>query len=166
MRDIIIPIFAFCLMSSVAASQEKLDTRNHTLKNIRGCEVVIERLNEASAAIGLTEQQLKLDVEQRLRAAGIEIGRQYSPMLAVTVTGLLDRSRTGVVFGYSAYVDVEFWQRVTIEANGFKDFAVTWKRGSIIGDQNNAAGKDQIRSAVRNLVDRFISAILAANQQL
>ncbi|HTY60852.1 MAG TPA: hypothetical protein VMG30_01210 [Acidobacteriota bacterium] len=165
MRIFALPALVFCLISSTARSDEKLDTRNHTLKNIRGCEVVIERLNDASAALGLTEQQLKADVEQKLRAAGMEVDSKYSPMLAVTVTVLLDKSKTGVVFGYSAYVQVEFWQSVTIEANGLKDFAVTWKRGLIIGDQNNSLGKEQIRSTVRNLIDRFIKACLEANSQ-
>lgn len=166
MRNIILPILAYCLISSTAGSEEKLDSRNHTLKNIHGCEVVIRRLNESSAALKLTEQQLKADVEQKLRSAGIGVDRKYSPMLAVTVTVLLDKSRTGVVFGYSAYVDIEFWQPVTIEANGLKDFAVTWRRGLMVGGQNNAAGKEQIRSTVQNLVDRFVQARLAANPRI
>jgi hypothetical protein len=163
MRNIIVPLLVFCLIASAAGSQEKLDTRNHTLKNIRGCEVVIERLNDASMALGLTEQQLRADVEQMLGAANIGVSPKYSPMLAVTVTIRLDKSRTGIVFGYSAYVELEFWQSVTIEANGLKDFAVTWKRGLIVGDRNNAEGKEQIRSAVRNLVDRFIKGCQEAN---
>lgn len=166
MRNAAVSLLVFYLISSAANPQEKLDERNRTLKNIRGCEVVVERLNESSTALGLTEQQLKADVEQRLRAAGIDDDRKYSPILAITVTILLDKSRTGVVFGYSAYVELDFWQSVTIEANGLRDFAVTWKRGLIVGGQDNASARQQIRSTVRNLADRFIQAHRTANMQL
>lgn len=146
----------------------RLDYEREYLRGIGGVNVTIEKLNEGALEVGLTEEQLQTDVELRLRQSGIRVLTEKErltapggPFLYVNVNG--HKAESGLhAFGIS----VALYQRVILERNGMKGGHVeTWQRAAI-GTRGHADGDSDaafVRENVKDKVDEFLNAYLAAN---
>jgi hypothetical protein len=110
--------------------------------------------------LGLTDQAIQTDVEQKLRQGGVRVvtpeeahrlpGR---PHLYVNVN-LTDNGR-------AASIDLELDQDVRLERNGQTVPSVaTWVDDALIAP--NTTGQ-HIRDVIKNLVDHFLNAWLSFN---
>jgi hypothetical protein len=107
------------------------------------------------------------DVELRLRQAGITVlpggtvlpGESPSPWLYVRVGFVA----SGTVYAYA--VEVELHQPVTLvrdrEITAYG--ATTWRVGPLVGLAGRDGIAERVRRVLRDMVDEFVNAYLAAN---
>jgi hypothetical protein len=153
-----------CLVTSNALADTK-ELERETLKGLQGVGVVVEDPGFYASSAGLTISMLRTDVEPRLRQAGIAVLSEAErdstpgwPYLYVAVTvGPLPSRLSGHVYS----VEVQLHQQVTlVRVPTVKTRAVTWNTSSIgVADSPS----ETIRRSVRDAVDKFIHAYLAAN---
>ena len=144
-----------------------LDFDRETLRGLTGVLVAVQALDEQKEQAGLTKEQIKTDVEQRLRKAGIRVLRPEewekapgSPSLYVTIH-LLKQGADPI---YALSLRIELKQAVLLARNPeVKNFAATWSTGT-----EGFIGRDklqEIRSSIAYDVDRFVNAYLAVNSE-
>jgi hypothetical protein len=134
-----------------------------TLKGAPPLTVVVSIVDlDPELSEGLTQVQIRMDVEERLRQGGIRVDTA-APVLSTAPVLLsvdLDAFRAGI--GYAFNSRVEFVQNVTILRTGQSTaWAPTWSVSSMgvsVGGFSNG-----VRYSVRALVDRFINAFLSVN---
>jgi hypothetical protein len=127
-----------------------------TLKGIKMVAVQVEALRPEVEGDGLTQAQIKADVEQRLREAGIQVNDGATATLIVNVNAVLVGQGAPV---YAVSAQVEFEQDVVVR--GLDATARTWSIGGIA-----AVGKanlPMVRDFVRGKVDKFIDAYRSVN---
>jgi Putative peptidoglycan binding domain len=136
-----------------------------TLRGLPGIEVVIEQLTSEVEQAGLTVQQLRTDVELRLRQAGIPLLSKEerfrvpgAPYLYVRVTAML-HSPSLRLFAYPSGVALN--QRVYLEHDTSRLFAPTWYVETI--GTVGATNIHYLRALTRDQVDQFINAYLSVN---
>jgi hypothetical protein len=154
MKHLVIAVL-ICLGTIVPAAAQHVEER--ALRGITKLDVVIEDLPPPIESI-ISAEQLKTDVEQRLKQNGlrIESGR-YIPYILVSLTALKHRSLSLFVYN----VDVSFQQEGLI-MNGTQLPVTTWHRGTI-GYAGMNEFRDEARSAIRDLVDKFLNDYLSVN---
>ncbi|MBZ5727440.1 MAG: hypothetical protein LAP87_20885 [Acidobacteriia bacterium] len=135
------------------------DNGTPTLRGIKAMSVVVENINPDAVRDGLTADQLKTDVELRLRRVGIKVSESAVPYLYVRVTvvrGAVNQSQ----YAYSCRVVFE--QPVTVKANGVLTLVPTWSTGNIalVGSQRMSR---EVRDDVGDQVDEFSNAFLSVN---
>ena len=139
-----------------------------SLEGMDGVRVLIEGIDSKVEEDGLSENQLQIDVEQRLKKADIELlthgawleapGGQY---LYVSVNALPE-PRTG---GYAYFIRVELRQDVLLARDpALKVIGATTWRQSRVGLVSAAAMPGKIRSSVGGLVDAFSGDYRTANK--
>jgi hypothetical protein len=136
------------------ATEESVERQ--TLKGIKVISVQVEALRPEVEGDGLTQAQIKTDVEQRLREAGIQVNDGASATLVVNVNAVLV-GQAAPLYAVSAQVAVE--QDVLVR--GLDATACTWSVGGIA-----AVGKanlPMVRDFVRSKVDKFIDAYFSVN---
>jgi len=162
------------LVAITVSAQDDPDVARPTLRGIKGVRVgagVAKDIEEA----GLRTDVIKTDTELKLRLAGIRVletaaefaSAPGSPWLFVAVEGVSQKG----VYGFSLSVSLS--QNVVLERDpslkpvgefrGAKFSAKTWDT-TVVGLQVGNPS-DNIRSTVKDLVDKFINAYLAANQK-
>lgn len=140
-----------------------------SLKDLPGVTVVVERFRSHAEDAGFDKQTLQTDVELKLRMAGIKVTEaDHGPWLYVNVNALHRERNKANVYGIS----LELNQRVLLASQVRSDpgksskealalskmFGITWTSGSV------GVGKfDDVRTAVKNLIDKFINDWLAVN---
>jgi len=139
-----------------------------SLRGLKGVGVVVEELTPDAKRGGLLEEQLRMDVEWRLRKAGIIVlsGANLRrapgvPYLSVSVGALQGKGRLAPLFVYSAKVELK--QGVTlVREDSLNVSAATWVLSgvSMIGSSRFRKG---VHGRVASYVDRFISDYLAVN---
>jgi hypothetical protein len=152
-----------CLVTSNALADSERE--RETLKGLQGVGVVVKDPGVYASSAGLTISMLRSDVERRLRQAGIAVLSEAErdstagwPYLQVAVTvGPLPSRLSGHLYS----VEVQFHQQVTlVRVPTVKTGAVTWNTSSFgVADSPS----ETIRRSVRDSVDVFINAHLAAN---
>ncbi len=141
-----------------------------SLRGLRGMAVIIEDFQSITKKTGLTESQLKIDVEVELRKAGILVLTRDkimttpgNPYLYVTV---YSNDRPGVVVASGLYafgIDLALRQAVDLRRNrSIGLWATTWGKGSV-GSTGISNFKKGVREAVRDHVNDFINDYLTAN---
>jgi hypothetical protein len=135
-----------------------------TLRGISGISVVVENLKEQARQGGLHEEDIRTDVELKLRLAGVKVltapestALPGSPYLYVSVTSVL--SGAGV---YGLYVEVSLNQRVLLaREQSISVTAPTWSTSYIVTiGMNNLL---EVRDDIKELVDKFLNAYLSVN---
>jgi hypothetical protein len=133
------------------------------LVGLRGVNVIVENISPKAENLGLTAEQIKTDVELRLRKAGVRVLTAKErlaipgmPYLYVNVS--IAFSRDSTLVSYAALVALREW--VTL-ANGFETDAAIWNTGMVGGCGINHIR--EIRIDVGDQVDKFINDYLAAN---
>jgi hypothetical protein len=146
------------------------ETERATLRGLQGVQVAVEDVRPEAEQFGLTRQQLQTDVELQLRQAGIPVltkeerfGIPGAPWLYINVNTFL-RPEVGLSpsTGLAAYnIKVELRQLASLTTDGSLADVITWSVG-FTGSVSNVRLAD-IRSDVRNYVDRFINAYLSVH---
>jgi predicted amidohydrolase len=103
---------------------------------------------------GLTEEQIKTDVELRLRKAGIKVVEGRWPLLAVSITTMI---RSATIF-YA--IEMGLSEIATLD-RGIRASGTIWNTGYM--GVTGTAKIREVRNAVGDQVDKFINDYLAAN---
>jgi len=154
-------IFTLVLLLLICGIQsfarDDSETRQ-TLKGIKGVNVVVEGLSPAAEGL-VTVEQLRTDVELRLRTAGLNIGPAvvYLDVEVTIAKGHEQLDRAYVFNCRSALL-----QYVAVSGNSVKALVETWSTDyvAIVGRDNVSKA---IRSTVSDQVDQFLNAYLSAN---
>src|SRR5262245_25468829 len=119
------------LASSASWALDDEDTRA-TLRGIEGVRVFVEDLGDDVEHAGLTRQQIRTDVELRLRKAGIRIlteaervGMPGTPWLSVNVIVYLSHDTRLAAFR----IDVSLQQLAFLATDGSRALVSTWSVG-------------------------------------
>jgi hypothetical protein len=134
------------------------------LVGLQGVQVVVEGPGLEVERLGLSKNQIKTDVERRLRKAGVRVLTNQeqeetpgTPQLSVKIAASTNKMG---IFAYS--ISVDLIEIVTL-FNGETAFATVWEKGEAgsVGLNNI----NQIQPRINSLVDRFINDYLAANPE-
>lgn len=133
--------------------------KKDSLKGFHGVYVVVEDLGPEMRGV-LTRQQVKANVESRLRTAGIRLleakeaaKTRGEPYLYINVAALPIGAKR-----YACRIDVEFHQLVNLTRNASRGHAITWDEGVV-----TVGGINTIRDQVDDLIFEFIYDYLATN---
>ena len=141
-------------------AQDNEDTRA-TLRGVEGVLVFVEDLGDDVEHAGLTRQQIRTDVELRLRKAGIRIlteaervGMPGAPWLSVNVIVYLHPDTRLAAFR----IDVSLQQLAFLATDGSRALVSTWSVGEtgIVGRRRLF----DLRNDVKDQVDAFVNAYL------
>ena len=139
-----------------------LTTNQKPLVGLEGVQVVVEGPGPEGERLGLSKNQIKTDVERRLRKAGIrvltnqeQVETPGTPHLYVKISASINKMG---IFDYSINVDLI---EIVTPFTGGTAFATVWETGEAgsVGLNNI----NQIQPRINSLVDRFINDYLAAN---
>lgn len=163
------PVMAFAVVglitvfSPVVSSGQDGAKERATLAGLGGVHVIVEDLHDDLKRGGLSETILRTDVELRLRSVGIRVMTEtehlavrYAAFVHVAVAGL----QAQPLAGYVATVNVSLMQHVRLERDqSIRILAATWSATELV----TGPSTEIIRRSVRDLVDGFANAYLAAN---
>ena len=142
-----------------------------SLRGLEGVEVLVEELNAELENFNLTMVQIQVDVESKLRMAGIEIlskeenekiQPRRKPYLYIQIHSYKPQSRRDVI---AFNVDIALNQKIAIPGHpDFKKksfYAPTWYKSivGVVGGEKIAF----IRDVVKDLTGKFTEAYLTAN---
>jgi hypothetical protein len=155
---------ALTILAAPTFGQAKADA----VESLRGLEsvfVIVEKLSPDVEQDGLHQDQIRTDVELRLRTAGIRVPKRAeslatpgNPYLLVNITTL----KYGRV--YAAFVEIQLHQTVALDRA--KDIVVigagTWGSAALKIDDARFVS-ERIRQSVGDKVDEFINDYLSVN---
>jgi len=133
-----------------------------TLKGLKGVFVLVEDLNEEVVKDGLTRDDIRTDVEQKLRLAAIPVFSQEESYKEPGVAILVIFANIGkqAKRSYVCYIQVSLTQDVTlVRSPDVKTIGQTWSTGGIGWGMEL---KD-IRDRIKHYVGEFINAYLSVN---
>jgi hypothetical protein len=154
--------FAFFFLSivPVALAEDKEITRL-TLRGIKEVNVVIESIEPEIESLGLTQAQLRADVEAKLREANIAISPDIErgrPAVYLYVQVIRPEKFNRLFYSVSLSV----LQNVALERDpNIKTNTDTWLARTL----GMSSGTEAIRSDIRSLLDRFIEDYRQVNQK-
>jgi hypothetical protein len=137
-----------------------------TLHGLNGVGVVIDNINPEIQHDGLDPNQIRTDVETRLRKAGIQVltGSEYRkesdlPYLGVNVSAVKSQ-KLGL---YAYHIAIEVYQLMTLNRDrNIVSFSNTWSTGST-GMVDTANFSKNVKEKIGGALDRFIEAYSAVN---
>jgi len=155
---------AFLLLSGVSHAFNENDwARQDALVGLKGVYVEVGHLEGKALRLGLNRDQIKTDVEQRLRKGGVKVLTEKErlktpgrPSLCVEVSTATDENAGICVFS----INVELKEIVKL-ARDFEDYGSIWHHGGLgwIG----IARITKITDYVGEHIDIFINEFLATN---
>ncbi|MGE5840341.1 MAG: hypothetical protein ACM34H_10425 [Deltaproteobacteria bacterium] len=163
-RRIVVLVTAFavvflCIMP-LAFAEDKEITRT-TLRGIKEVNVVIESIEPEIEKLGLTQAQVRADVEGKLRGANIPVAEQIErgrPAVYLYVQVMRPEKVDRLFYSIS----LSLLQNVVLERDPkVKTNTDTWQV-RVLG---MSSGTDAIRSEIRSLMDQFIEDFRKANQK-
>jgi hypothetical protein len=152
-------------ISLATIAPQSTSAERESLAGFSSMDVVIEGLGDEALATGLSTDQLKTDVELKLRLAGIKVkvtSEQLPSFLYVRITYLRGLTTQGRPLGFDCMVEVQFKQFATLLLNNKLMMVPTWYVGSLINGPEDTA-QSRIRQLVRDKVDQFINDYLSVN---
>jgi len=137
-----------------------------TLRGLQGVGVLVEKLPAEVEKEGLNRLQLQLEVESKLRMAGIKVLTREEvfrtpgePHLYINVNVNVAKTESDI---YPYSIDMLLIQQVSLLRDpNLTTFAVTWSKGG--GGSIGKTILSQLQEYVREMVDIFIKAYLAEN---
>jgi hypothetical protein len=160
---IILSFFLF-LESSILAINGL--SNRATLRGLKGIGVLVEKLPLEVEQEGLKRDQLQMEVESKLRTAGIKVltkeeasGASGEPYLYININVNIAKTESDT---YPYSIDLLFIQKVSLLRDPkLTSYAVTWSTGGV-----GSIGKpilSQLRESVEAMVDVFVNAYLMEN---
>ena len=148
------------LLAAGAARAGDSEVNRLSLKGIPAIRVLVEMREPEEDWKGLTRAQVRAEVEERLRRAGIPVTIQRgTPYLYVNVEAVKDTALR--VYGY--IIDVELRQAARVVRNpDIVVFADTWSIHSI-GTVGEADLAHHLRVKLSTHLDLFVDAYVAMN---
>lgn len=178
MRKMLLAIICLTFALPVTAQNSLFEKQKATLRGLTGVYVLVEKINDSVKDYGITENQIRTDVELRLRKAGIRVLSQSEsfntpgePYLYIKI-GIVNIQTSGdnFRFGYAYDITVSLEQDVLLERKIMADkntpvqipiSAATWERGTL--GVLPKADVRSIRDDVNDYIDQFINDFLAVN---
>jgi hypothetical protein len=131
-------------------------SRPSPLKGLQAFHVVVERLAPKIEEAGLTQAQLQSDVQSRLEEAGVPLSKE-APVLLYANVAVVCRE---LVCAYNVNLEVQQPVHPVLHPEAGPLLATTWNTGTTgLTDRRLRS----IRDRVREQVDQFVKAYLAAN---
>ena len=159
----IMAMVALLVLLLLPGVSHALTDDQEALVGLKGVEVVIEKIKPAAERLGLTRDQIKTDVELRLRKAGVRVLTEKErlempgvPFLYVNVGIAFNADSTLVAYSIRA----ELNELVTLD-RGFRTRGAIWDTSRVGGVGTGRIS--ELREDVGDQVDRFINDYLAAN---
>ena len=151
----LVPFLLACTIPSFAGDDQ---ASRQTLKGIKSVNVVIGDLGPDAEGL-VTVDQLRTDVELRIRTAGLTVG-PAAVYLQVEVT--IVKGVEQLTGAYDFNCESAIFQDVVVSGNSVKALAETWSTAyvAIVGRDNLSKG---IRSDVNDQIDKFLNAYLSVN---
>ena len=160
---IILSFFLF-LESSILAINGL--SNRATLRGLKGVGVLVEKLPLEVEQEGLKRDQLQMEVESKLRTAGIKVltkeeasGASGEPYLYININVNIAKTEADI---YPYSIDLLLIQKVSLLRDPkLTSYAITWSTGGV-----GSIGKpilSQLRESVEAMVDVFVNAYLAEN---
>lgn len=163
---LVVIVLVLALESTIFAINGKSNLA--TLRGLSGVGVLVEKLPTEVEQEGLTKNQLQIEIESKLRAAGIRVLTKEEslrtlgePYLYININVNTAKTESDI---YPYTIDVMLIQKVSLLRNPEQTtYAVTWSTGGIgsIGKQTLS----QLHGSIGEVVDVFIKAYLTANQK-
>jgi hypothetical protein len=152
-KEIAVALTVLLLLPGVSHA---LTEPQKALVGLKGVYVVVGDMEPEAARLGLTEAQIKTDVELRLRKAGIRVLTEGWPHLTVNLTILIGSP-------HSSYNTVlSLFEPVTLD-RGIRAYGSIWNTGYLGQFMTQEDMKSKIREPLGDRVDNFINDYLAAN---
>ena len=145
------------------------DDSRQTLAGLTGVYVVVSEIEDDAQRVGLSQTQLRTDVELKLRQAGIKVLSREEvanapgfPFLHVNVSTLqLTKAATGL---YAFNTNIALLQFIQLPRDpSIVGLGRTWNATGSYGTVGSSKLGEELRKTVRDLTDQFINAYLAAN---
>ena len=156
------------LSSSFGPSGLAIDGKSNQamLRGLKGVGVLVEKLPSEVEQGGLNRDQLQMEVESKLRTAGIKVltkeeafNAPGEPFLYINININIAKTESDI---YPYSIDLLFVQKVSLLRDPkLTSYAVTWSTGGV-----GSIGKSilsQLRENVEAMVDVFMRAYLAEN---
>ena len=165
---LILFVFIFAVPISPAHGQNSAETRT-TLANLPGVAIHVARLAVEIESLGITSGVLGVEVERRLKAAGLTVLHPEvqqpvpgDPTLYLDVTAVIEDPPDQISYA----IRLELTQTVRLERDpSFQVFhVVTWSVGGV-----SVHAKSWRRAIIEDVVgytDEFVTAYFAANPDL
>jgi hypothetical protein len=157
-------ILAF-MLCHVSPAYPELPGERATLAGLTGVEVVVETMKPDAEREGLAGSTIQTDVELKLRQAGIRVLTSSDGFLApgnpyLYLNVNTSRTRTGI---YAYCIELQVKQGVKLTRNpAIISSSPTWQARGYVGTVG-ASNLHTVRDDVRDMVDQFVNAYLAAN---
>ena len=162
-KRIVLILFVVVVFALIKLNAFVLADELESLRGLQGVRVAVEKLSAEIERDGLSQAELKIDMEQKLRLAGlnvltIEETRELpgAPYLRLGVQVLKSRS------GFYVYsVGIELRERVhPLRRPRQSTWATTWDSLERFGWSSNTS---DIRKTAKDVVDEFVNAYLSVN---
>jgi hypothetical protein len=155
----------FLAVVSPLVGQADDETSRATLVGLPGVYVLVETVADEAQRDGLDTLQVRTDVEVKLRQAGIRVlskeewlSTAGAPYLYVNIQTAKNNLRL-----YAVSVSIDLRQDVTlVREPSLRRLVATWSTPGVLGTVGSHK-LATVRDDVRDLVDQFINAYLAAN---
>lgn len=155
-------VVVFLFSITIAQADDNENSRS-SLRGLKGVHVVVEHLPPEVEQNGLTASAIQTDVELKLRQAGVPVLELNQPPFDEVFLSILLQFIPAGDGLWPYTIKVEVFQAVTLkrDLSIVVDSAVTWS----VGDFGSARklGLRNLRDNVKDRVDQFINAYLAAN---
>jgi hypothetical protein len=137
-----------------------------TLRGLKGIGVLVEKLPLEVEQEGLKRDQLQMEVESKLRTAGIKVLTKEEsfktpgePHLYININVNIAKTESDI---YPYSIDLLLIQKVSLLRDPkLTSYAITWSTGGV-----GSIGKpilNQLRENVEEMVEVFVKAYLAEN---
>src|SRR6266550_3355550 len=161
-------LLAATVVSPLVGQGDDGDSRQ-TLAGLRGVFVAVSDVSEDAQRKGLSETQVRTDVELKLRQSGITVLTQDEvkrtpglPFLYVTVSTLPLQSPLSGAYAFSIHIDLI--QTIRLGRNpSVSALGRTWNSTGLFGAVGGDNLGESTRQKVRDQTDQFVNAYLAAN---
>ena len=161
-RGLFITVRTFGLLCLLLHTEGQAGDSSLSLSSLKGLaafKVVVEQLGPKIEGKGLTRQQLQTDVELRLRQAGVTVSSDAPALLYANIAVVCNE----LVSAYCAYninLEVQQTVRLAVSPESGTLLAATWSTGTtgLLGRRVQL-----IRDGLKDQVDQFLNAYLAAN---
>jgi hypothetical protein len=150
----LLAVFLFAALPG--AGDANLD--NATLKGMMAVRVVIDPIQTELEQIGLSIEQMKILIEERLRSQGISLDENANEFLGLIVSSDQFKKKP-----YALQVQLGLYQVVILSRDkNIKTVAQTWEGHDTLIVQPKHI-KKMLPDMITNVVDQFSKAYLAAN---